>query len=100
MRLSDLFWSIVGFTFLIVVLIRDNIGTFASVLTMVQTATDTVQTAPNWFLEHWGIVMLAMVPIAWALKRRAMSQSSKVETEDGKAADFASYRYIEVKVIR
>lgn len=53
--------------------------------------------SPLRLAAHWGLLILALVPVAYVWKR---TQAATVETEDGAQATYASYGYIEVKLIR
>jgi hypothetical protein len=106
MKLSDLLFAIVGTIFIGVMLFLEYAGDVTAWLmhlqsAMPQAASSVGQAAqPNWLVQNWGIVLLSMVPIAWAIKQRMVAAAEQVETEDGEQATFASYRHIEVKVIR
>lgn len=105
MKLSDLLFAIVGTFFLGAMLFfeyADDLALWLAGLqaAMPQAAGTVAPAAPNWLLQNWGIVLLALVPIVWVMKQRLSAASERVETEDGEQAAFASYRYIDVKVIR
>lgn len=105
MKLSDLLFMVVGTIFLGAMLFfeyADDLTRWLAGLqaAMPQATSSVAPTAPNWLIQNWGIVLLALVPIVWVVKQRMTANDSKVETEDGEQATFASYRYIDVKVIR
>ena len=105
MKLSDFFFMVVGTIFIGVMVFfeyaNDAAAWVAGLQAAMPQAASAVAVAPaNWFVQNWGIVLLALVPIVWAIKNRVAANAEKVETENGDQATFASYRYIDVKVIR
>ena len=92
-RVSDFLMIGAGTTFLVLVLAYDNAAAAEKWLGVLTLATSPF----SWLAAHWGLLILALVPVAYVWKS---TRSTTVETEDGAQADYASYGYIEVKLIR
>ena len=94
-RVSDFLMMVAGTTFLVLVLAHDNVASVQAWLVQSQGLLAIAAASVAWLAAHWGLLILALVPVAYVWKR-----TQAVETEDGAQATYASYGYIEVKLIR
>lgn len=96
-RVSDFLMMVAGTTFLVLVLAHDNAAAVGEWLVQSQGVLAVAGASLAWLAAHWGLLILALVPVAYVWTH---TQAATVETEDGAQATYASYGYIEVKLIR
>lgn len=97
MRLSDLFWGFVGIAVIVGALYSEYADTITGQLISAQTAVAPVLSGA-WLIENWGMGVLLLAIVVFVVKRA--TNGARVETEDGKQADYPSYKFVKVEVIR